>query len=336
MPRSLRPIAVFGLAIAILIAAVCIRTRSYTPEAGAQAPPPTASAAPAKFVVAPYLQCPTQNAITIMWETASPGTSVVEFGPTPANMKAVEAKSSRTIHEVKIEGLAPETNYVYRATSVLEDGTKVVGPLSQFQTAVKDDSAFSFAVIGDTQKNPRMTAKIAKVISDRHPHFVIHVGDVVDNGPDKSQWVHELFGPCADLFSHCAILPTVGNHEKNHAWYYRYFSLPDPEYRYRYRYGNADFFVVDSNKSLKPGSEQYQWLDEQLARSSATWKFVYHHHPAWSSDADDYGDTKKGVFRHGDLNAPTSSPCMRSTRWTLHSTDTFTLTSERSRSEMER
>jgi predicted phosphodiesterase len=218
-------------------------------------------------------------------------------------MKAVEAKSSGTIHEVKIEGLAPETNYVYRATSVLEDGTKVVGPLSQFQTAVKDNSAFSFAVIGDTQKNPRMTAKIAKVISDRHPHFIMHVGDVVDNGPDKSQWVHELFGPCADLFSHCAILPTIGNHEKNHAWYYRYFSLPDPEYRYRYRYGNADFFVVDSNKSLKPGSEQYQWLDEQLARSSATWKFVYHHHPAWSSDADDYGITKKGVFRYGDLNA---------------------------------
>jgi predicted phosphodiesterase len=169
-------------------------------------------------------------------------------------------------------------------------------------TAVKDDSAFSFAVIGDTQKNPKITGKVAKVMFDRRPHFVMHLGDVVDNGPDKKEWVNELFGPCAELFARCPIMPTIGNHERNHAWYYRYFSLPEPEYRYRYRYGNADFFVVDSNKPLKPDSEQFKWLDEELGRSNATWKFVYHHHPAWSSDDNDYGDTKKGEARLGDLN----------------------------------
>ena len=301
MPRSARPVAVFAFATAVFFSR-CVCALAVPPGKWGQSPPPAASTDPANFVIAPYLQYPTQTSITIMWETAASGTSVVEFGITPGDMKKVEAKSAGTIHEVKITGLSAETNYVYRASSVLEDGTKVVGPLSQFQTAVKDDSAFSFAVIGDTQRNPRMTAKIARVIADRHPHFVIHVGDVVDNGPDKAQWVHDLFGPCTDLFSHCAVFPAIGNHEKNHAWYYRYFSLPDPEYRYRYRYGNADFFVVDSNKSLKPGSEQYKWLDQELGRSSARWKFVYHHHPTWSSDADDYGNTKKGIFRYGDLN----------------------------------
>ena len=141
-------------------------------------------------------------------------------------------------------------------------------------TAVRAESAFSFCVLGDTQTNPKMTAKVAKVMFDRRPHIVMHCGDVVDNGPDKAEWVHELFGPCAELFARAAVFPTIGNHEKNHAWYYRYFSLPDPEYRYRYRYGNTDFFVVDSNKALKPESEQYRWLDEELGRSNATWKFV--------------------------------------------------------------
>lgn len=302
MPRSARPFGVFLLVATAFVAAVTLRGRTGTNETIAQTPSPAKPADPAKFVVAQYLQFPTQTSITIMWETAAAGTSVVEYGPTPAAFKTIEMKSGGPIHELKIDGLLPESNYVYRVTTTLEDGTQVAGPLSQFQTAVKDDSAFSFAVIGDTQKNPKMTAKIARVISDRHPNFVIHVGDVVDNGPDKAEWVHELFGPCSDLFSHCAIFPTIGNHEKNHAWYYRYFSLPDPKYYYRYRYGNADFFVVDSNKSLKPDSEQFKWLDEQLAKSNATWKFVYHHHPAWSSDADDYGDTKKGVYRYGDLN----------------------------------
>ena len=45
---------------------------------------------------------------------------------------------------------------------------------------------------------------------------------------------------------------------------------------------------------MKPDGEQYQWLDRELGDSTAKWKFVYHHHPAWSSDEDDYGDTCKG------------------------------------------
>jgi len=300
-PRT-RPMVAFFLIASACALVIALRDSTKTVEPSVQAQSKAAPADPTKFVIAPYLQFPTQTSIVVMWETAAPGTSIVEYGSTPADLKKIEGKSQDTIHEVRIEGLTPETNYVYRASSTLEDGTVVAGPLSQFMTAVKDESAFSFAVIGDTQKNPKMTAKIAKVMSDRRPHFVMHTGDVVDNGPDKAEWVHELFGPCSDLFARCPIFPTIGNHEKNHAWYYKYFSLPDPEYRYRYRYGNADFFVVDSNKPLKPDTEQFKWLDAELGRSTATWKFVYHHHPAWSSDSNDYGDTAKGVARLGDLN----------------------------------
>lgn len=300
MARSFRPAAIL-LAIAAFVAAVVIsRGRGPAPDAvQAQAPPKTESP---QFVIAPYLQYPTQTSVTIMWETALTGTSTVEFGLTAKTMKAIDDKTDVAIHEVKIEGLEPETKYIYRVASTLTDGTTITSPLYQFMTAVKDDSAFSFAIIGDTQKNPKMTAKVAKVMYDRRPHFVMHCGDVVDNGPDKKEWVHELFGPCAELFARAAVFPTIGNHEKNHEWYYKYFSLPAPEYRYRYRYGNSDFFVVDTNKSVKPDSEQYKWLDKELAKSTATWKFVYHHHPAWTSDADDYGDTLRGPGRFGDLN----------------------------------
>jgi predicted phosphodiesterase len=260
-------------------------------------------AAKATFVLGPYLQYPTQTSITIMWETPTPATSTVEFGVLAADMKKVEPKGLATIHEVTLANLTPETRYVYRVSSTDEKGTTLTSNLYQFMTAVKADSAFSFAVIGDTQRNAKMTGQIAKVLYERRPHFVIHCGDVVDTGSDKNQWVNDLFIPSAELFARAAVFPTLGNHEKNHDWYYKYFSLPKPEYYYRYSYGNADFFVVDSNKSLKPDSEQYQWLDAELGKSTATWKFVYHHHPVWSSDADDYGDTKRGIARLGDLNA---------------------------------
>jgi acid phosphatase type 7 len=44
-----------------------------------------------------------------------------------------------------------------------------------------------------------------------------------------------------------------------------------------------------------------------LKKSKATWKFAAHHHPAFSSDEDDYGDQWKGKapkgYSWGDKNA---------------------------------
>ncbi len=98
----------------------------------------------------------------------------------------------------------------------------------------------------------------------------------------------------------------IGNHEKNAHWYYDYFDLPKPEYYYTFTCGNAQFFMIDSNKDCGPGSEQYRWLEKALSESKATWKFTAHHHPCFSSDEDDYGDHLKGKpdepFDWGDTN----------------------------------
>jgi hypothetical protein len=50
-----------------------------------------------------------------------------------------------------------------------------------------------------------------------------------------------------------------------------------------------------------PESEQYQWLEKELAASKATWRFVSYHHPSYSSDEDDYGDLWRGKSEWGDL-----------------------------------
>jgi predicted phosphodiesterase len=267
-------------------------------KALAEAP---AVAVPPRFVVAPYLQWPTRDSMTIMWETNAPGDGLLEFDTALPLKQKVRDEQKATLHEIRLTDLKPETTYVYRVTTTCADGRKLVAPPRTFTTAVREGSPFTFAVVGDTQNNAKMTGQIARLIFDRRPHFVVHCGDVVEEGAVKWRWVEELFSPSAELFAHVPVLPTIGNHEKDHANYYRYFSLPAPKYYYRYRYGNADFFVVDSNKSLEPGGEQYKWLDSELADSDAKWKFVYHHHPAWSSAFNDYGRTT-GAARETTAN----------------------------------
>ncbi|MFZ4733510.1 MAG: metallophosphoesterase, partial [Pirellulales bacterium] len=68
-------------------------------------------------------------------------------------------------------------------------------------------------------------------------------------------------------------------------------------------------FMLDSNKKVDPESEQYRWLEEQLAGIRAArargapapvWTFVSYHHPSYSSDEDDYGNLWKGKSTWGD------------------------------------
>lgn len=256
-----------------------------------------------QFVVEPYLQYVTRTGITIMWETTEPCTGVVEYGTTFPPKFQAKVEKADAMGEVPLKDLEPNTKYFYRVVCKDAQGRELVSKPMTFMTAPGTTDAYSFAVIGDTQRNPVVTGKIAKLMWERRPNFVVHCGDVVDDGASKLQWTGDLFKPCNELFGRVAVFPCIGNHEKDHPHYYKYFSLPKPEYYYSYTYGNAEFFVLDTNtkRNLKPDGEQYKWLDKALAASTAKWKVCYHHHPAYCSDDDDYGNTWKGSSTYGDV-----------------------------------
>lgn len=274
------------------------------PADGLPARPATADTPDAgpRFAVDPYLQFGTRTEMTVMWETETPCTARVEYGTSSPPQQVARVDTPTELGEVKLSGLMPKTKYYYRVVCTDAAGRTVEGKPLTFQTAVDPTDAYSFAVIGDTQRNPSVTAKVARLMWERRPHFALHLGDVVDDGPARWQWTGDLFRPCADLFARVPVYPCIGNHEQNHAHYYKYFALPAPEYYYSFRYGNAEFFSIDTNslRDLSPAGEQYKWLDRALAASDARWKVCYHHHPAYSSDSDDYGNTWKGPTKGGD------------------------------------
>lgn len=291
------------LAAACIVAAISVTLLRNRPADAAAEQQPPAEGGP-KFLVEPYLQFATRTKITVMWETDTPCSGVVEYGTTYPPKQSAKFETKAGLGEVTLDKLEPKTKYFYRVTCTDAEGRTLTSKDSTFQTALDPGDAFSFTIIGDTQRNPTVTGKLAKFMWDRRPNFVIHCGDVVDDGAAPAQWTGDLLGPCKELFSRVPVYPCIGNHEKNHANYYKYFSLPAPEYHYSFRYGDAEFFVLDTNTlrtlGLAPGGEQYKWLEKGLAASDAKWKFCYHHHPAYSSDADDYGNTAKGASTNGD------------------------------------
>ncbi len=255
-----------------------------------------------QFLVAPFLQYGTQTGMTVVWQTTTASDATLYWGEDVECKNKIEGtaenSSASGVHQIRIEGLTSNTQYFYRVESKAGSETLTSEP-STFQTASPRGTPVSFAVISDTQKNLKVAGEISALAWAQRPHFLLHPGDLVDQGKKNSDWLTEFFPAMNVLISRVPLYPVLGNHEQNAQNYFDYMALPDPEYYYMFSYGDADFFMIDSNRKVEPGSEQYQWLEEKLSASTAIWKFVCHHHPPYSSDENDYGDlwkTNKGTY----------------------------------------
>lgn len=250
-----------------------------------------------EFIVKPYLQYSTRTEMRVLWETDFPMTSTVLYGipgwhteKANLNLRAT-MPGYRTMHEIHLTGLEPETNYLYQVESITEAGDTLRSPVLTFKTAVEENKAFAFVVFSDSQSNPATWGKISTLGWKERPNFGLHAGDLVGLGYLKGDWVDEFFAPSHTFMSRIPLFSVPGNHEHDAAFYYQYMSNPEPEYRYTFDYGNARYYMVDTNRPLVKGSDQYIWLEEQLALSDKLWNFVVHHHPPYSSEENDFGDT---------------------------------------------
>lgn len=271
------------------------------------------------LIAGPYLHHVTQEDISLTWEANYPSTAVLRYGTDAQLSNQIEFSQAKTIHTVSLKGLTPETRYYYRLTVKKKLGeaspsrgnnesnaeTVDTGLLS-FATARSDTSAYSFTVFGDTEARPHINALMGERVWEERPDFMINLGDLTDGGRErhKFEWNYEYFLGMTPLNSRIPVFPVPGNGEGDLYWYKRYHKLPNGEAYYSFRYGNAEFFMLNSNnkEELEPGGIQYRWLEEQLKQSRATWKFACHHHPVYTSDENDYGNTWEGeASALGDL-----------------------------------
>lgn len=190
-------------------------------------------------------------------------------------------------HTVTLEDLEPRTHYEYALTS--GDGWTDWIP---FETAPGRAVPFKFVYMGDAQNGLDTWGILLDKAYQEEPDakFYIMAGDLINRGIQRDDW---------DLFWHNAkghydrkqLVPAIGNHEDqgaNGPWMYLdMFKLPmngsdaiQKERSYSFTYSNAKFIILDTNTDIEA---QTPWLEEQLADSAATWKFVVYHHPAYSS-----------------------------------------------------
>jgi hypothetical protein len=258
-----------------------------------------------------------RTTVTVQWRTdakTAGGTVLYRekaAGGTAADARQVAARTQPLatpmivndplihLHAATLTGLKPGTTYEYRVVGAAGAGEG--GPASdpppwrEFTTAPAKPEAFSFTYMGDAQAGLDDWGSLLHESFRNHPDsaFYILAGDLVDRGHDRDDW-DAFFHNAKGVFDRRVFVPVLGNHEvlggKPPTLYLSFFGLPqkgpvaiDPERAYAFEYSNALFVILDSNLDPKL---QTPWLEEQLSRSKAKWKFVSFHHPVYASHPD--------------------------------------------------
>lgn len=206
-------------------------------------------------------------------------------------------------HQVRFDGLKPDTRYVYRVRAA--DGWSEWLP---FRTAKAEFAPFRFIYLGDTQNDILEIGSrvIRSAFKEAGPAaLVVHAGDLVAQREVKvhdDEW-GEWTEAGGRAFAMTPQLPATGNHEYvDHIlpggeesrvlgphWALQ-FALPDngaegvKATSYFVDYQGVRFIVLDGTAALDLGGleAQTRWLDATLASSPARWNVALFHQPIYT------------------------------------------------------
>lgn len=231
------------------------------------------------IIFGPYTQNFTNNSITIIWETQNPtSNNYVEYGQDSNYGNIKQGLSDCLHHEISI---TPDFSYGhYRVVSndIISDDYEF-----RLSTYFNFDNNFKCVFIGDSRgvwDNWGHAKMVANAVNNESPFFIIHGGDMVDDGRIITQWNNwlELMMP---LMQNSTIYGVIGNHEKNGERYFEIFSLPNNEKWYSFDYGPCHFIILDQYNPWDIGTSQYEWLVNDLATTSALFRIVCFHEPIY-------------------------------------------------------
>ena len=198
------------------------------------------------------------------------------------------SKLINRVNSVSLKGLAAGNTYYYRVGdgSVWSEPRSFTVPAAEAQTR--------FFLLADIQEEAALEGmgRIAAHLADRY-HFGVQLGDAVDNVRYYNQWQDAL-----DLFTLDGIRDTdmihvIGNHEADDSGNdsiaaKSVFGVPAAWYSVE----RGDVYIAVLNHTSDKDSLQRfaDWLVEDAAKSTCTWKVLVTHVPAYYTNPTGGGE----------------------------------------------
>ncbi len=239
----------------------------------------------------PFLQSTSSNRTLVVWKTAIPSDSRVEYGVSPGLEQTVFDLAYTTTHVLELTNLTPDTGYTYRVTS--SAGAETVRSDAHTFRTLKHGGSARFLVVGDTGVGQPAQYDVARQMDQRGGDLVLHLGDIVYPQFITGRVDAKLFG----IYPQMASQPwffALGNHDLYiDEWHYlSTFHLPTNspsggERYYSFDHGDIHFVVLMvpylSQYKMTVGDPQHSWLTSDLAATTKPWKVLIYHVPMQTS-----------------------------------------------------
>jgi len=266
----------------------------------------------------PLIQMVTSDGFRVVWwyPSAEKGSVQVSCRDDDTLMTFYAHKKNSRFEAVAT-GLLPGLTYDYKIFIKDSKGEKTFWEEGTIKTAGQERDLFSFMVFGDSGGGKQKQYQLAEVMKDYPVDLILHVGDLVYPSGKIKDYRNKFFMPYKNILQTTPIYPVLGNHDiktKNGKPFLDTFSLPDngptgiePERCYWFSYSNALFVGIDSTLDEDILEEHVSpWLLDVLDTSDAMWKFVYFHHPPYSSnsgyESNKIRDVLVPVIEEGDVD----------------------------------
>ena len=246
-----------------------------------------------------------------------------------SSSSTVRTDSGKYKHSIRISGLEPNTKYYYAVGSTQAGILSSGSTTNFFYTSPETDNEqdMRFWVVADMG----VGTSNQKAVKDRFITFNgsnkvdawLWIGDNAYNYGYFSEYDSTIFTGINTYQTELKKFPVfsvLGNHDygtsssggylsstaqQNLKEYFTIFNLPStsqcggvasfsPKY-YSLDWGNVHIIAMDGYNYLNPGSEQYNWLLNDLENNTKKWTILFQHFPA---------------FTHGTHNSDTSSECV--------------------------
>ncbi len=199
-----------------------------------------------------------------------------------AVMQRVGTTGHGLVHRIRVPRVSPDDGSSYVVVAE-RDGFTVGAPVP---VPIDPAALTRFIVVGDSRTNVSQWQAVAAAVAARSPELVIHVGDLVTSGRRDWEWDIQFWRPAAGLLGAVPFYPVIGNHEGDAPLYDELFSGPSADggaRNWTQRFGEVMLIGIDGGQDWSTESENARWLDDTLARSDATFTFLFTHYPGWSS-----------------------------------------------------
>ena len=139
-------------------------------------------------------------------------------------------------------------------------------------------------IYGDTRNHPEVHRELVEMVNIYHYDLIFFTGDMNRKGTQQSEYdeFKSIIAPLKGDFR-----PVRGNHERDLELFKQNFPHRSGKSYYSVTSDSIHYIVLDSEKGIMPGTEQYNWMISRL-ESSALPTILLLHHPVFSSGA--HGD----------------------------------------------